>query len=226
MTTPETELVEVARLKPHPRNYKQHPPEQLQHIVKSIEEHGFYRNVVVARDYTILAGHGVVLAVQSMGLFGPQRVPIIRLDVDAEEPRALKILTGDNELGKFAETDDRALTELLRDVMTIDDLLGTGFDQQRLAALTYVTRHENEIKSVDEAAEWLGMPEFEATEAQPKIIVNFETDDDRAAFMLALEAEFGPVVARKTAKTWSFWWPARVRRDVSSLRFDFDGATR
>jgi hypothetical protein len=55
-----TELIAIKELKPHPRNYRSHPEDQLVHLVNSIKQHGFYRNVVVAKDNTILAGHGVV----------------------------------------------------------------------------------------------------------------------------------------------------------------------
>ena len=43
----------LADLKPHPKNYRSHPPAQLEHIKSSLEQHGVYRNVVVARDNTI-----------------------------------------------------------------------------------------------------------------------------------------------------------------------------
>ena len=131
------EHVPVDMLKPHPRNYKTHPDEQIDHIMRSIEEHGFYRNVVIARDNTILAGHGIVEAVRKMG--SVETVPVIRLDLDPDDPRALKVLTGDNELGKVAETDLRGLSEVLRDVFKADDLNGTGFDAQSLAALVMVS---------------------------------------------------------------------------------------
>ena len=56
------ESVAIETLKAHPKNYKKHPIKQLEHLMKSIEEHGFYRNVIIAKDSTILAGHGVVQA--------------------------------------------------------------------------------------------------------------------------------------------------------------------
>ncbi len=40
----EVEHAAVEGLKPHPRNYRTHPEDQLAHLVASIEEHGFYRN--------------------------------------------------------------------------------------------------------------------------------------------------------------------------------------
>lgn len=221
MSAPTVEHVDPQLLKSHPKNYKRHPDEQLDHIAKSIEEHGFYRNVVVARDYTILAGHGVVQAVRRMGMFGPATVPVIRLDVDPLDPRALKVLTGDNELGKLAEQDDRLLTEILKDVFDGADLLGTGFDPQSLAALVMVSRPVEEVRDKNEAAEWVGMPEYDAGGDLFKLNVNFTSAADRDAFV----EKFGINVRKKfDTGSWSAWWPDRERMDVGSVLFaDADG---
>lgn len=217
------EYVAVAALKPHPRNYKKHPPEQLAHIVRSIEDHGFYRNVVVARDNTILAGHGVVQAVQSMGLFGPERVPVTRLDIDADDPRALKVMAGDNELGALAETNDRVLTELLRDVLTAGDLLGTGFDEQSLAALVYVSRPLEEVRTKNEAAEWVGMPEFDPGDQLYRMIVMFATEEDRDAFIE--QTGINPGDRNRAGTMCSGWWPPRISQDRGAVLFVDDDDT-
>ena len=49
------ETIKLSDLKEHPRNYKTHPEDQLQHIISSIEEDGFYINIVIAKDNTLLA---------------------------------------------------------------------------------------------------------------------------------------------------------------------------
>jgi hypothetical protein len=154
------ETVPLGQLKAHPRNYRQHPPDQLAHIIRSIEEHGVYRNIVVAEDYTILAGHGVVKALTQM-----QRptATVFRLPVAADSPQALKLLAGDNEIGHLAEVDDRMFTELLKEVKELDPagLLGTGYDEMMLTNLVFVTRTEQEIADHNQAAAWAdaGMPD-------------------------------------------------------------------
>ena len=134
-TAPVAELVPIDDLRPHPRNYRAHPEDQLAHIVASIREHGFYRNVVATRDGTVLAGHGVVAASRQLGL---PSVPTIRLDVEPDDPRALRVLTGDNAIAALANDDDQVLAELLRelhDADGIEGLLGTGFDDRMLTSL-------------------------------------------------------------------------------------------
>ena len=210
-----TSVVPIALLKPHPRNYKQHPDDQVAHIARSIEVYGFYRAVVVARDDTILAGHGVRLAAMALGM---ESIPVIRLDIDPSEPRALKILAGDNEIGRLAEINDRVLTDLLKEVATADDLLGTGFDAQQLAALLFVTRPQSEIPTRKDAAEWVGLPEYAAEpDRRPKLVISVDSEADRER-LLALIGEV--TIGRKDGPTWSVWWPKREREPLSTLRFD------
>jgi hypothetical protein len=207
-----TEIVPIAGLKEHPRNYREHPDDQLEHIIESIREHGLYRNIVIARDGTILAGHGVVKAVHKMG---SEYIKVRRLDLDPNEPRALKVLTGDNESGRLAEVDDRALTEILKEIkdFDVDGLLGTGFDEMMLANLAFVTRPQSEIADFDEAAHWVGMPEFERDPQPMKVIINFRNEMDRAEFARILGLNF-------TDRTKSAWWPPKEKEDVSSLLFE------
>jgi len=198
-------------LKYHPRNYQQHPELQLRHIIKSIETHGFYRNVVTAKDNTILAGHGVIEAALRMGI---TQVPVIKMDIDPDDPRALKLLTGDNEIGNLAVVNDRMLTELLKEVMGTEnlDLTGTGFDADQLSNLLMVTRPAKEIQSKNEAAEWLGMPDWELEPAALRLIVSFANEEDRQEFAKKLGYDFTP-------KTKSVWYPDRGRDDTSSIEF-------
>src|SRR5262245_17598198 len=97
------ETVKLDELRPHPPNYHAHPDDQLDHLVQSIREHGVYRNVVIAKDGTILAGHGVVEAARRDGM---SELPVVRLPVAPDSPAALRVLAGDNELQRLAEVDD------------------------------------------------------------------------------------------------------------------------
>lgn len=208
------ETVSVADLKPHPRNYRAHPADQLEHIAASLEEHGQYRNVVVAADYTILAGHGVVeAAVKNLGW---TELRVGRVDVEPFSATALKILTGDNEIGRLAEIDDRLLTEHLKTLSEMDSLLGTGFDDATLANLVFVTRHASEIQTVDEAAQWVGLPEFAGIDQPYRLIIQFDTVDERQQLMDLAGIDY---THYRNGKAWSAWWPPRRREDLASLRF-------
>jgi hypothetical protein len=197
------ETVPIDSLREHPENYRDHPPDQVQHLEASLEEHGFYRNIVVARDGTILAGHGIVVAARNKGY---QEVPVVRLDCDPHSPQALRVLTGDNELTRLAESDDRQLTELLRQIAESDaGLLGTGYDDMMLANLLTVTRPHHEIRGMDEAAEWLGMPDYESEENPLKLRLNFRSEEDRQKFVDDYDIKI--VKHFEQGRMWSAWWP-------------------
>jgi ParB-like chromosome segregation protein Spo0J len=151
----QAEIVDLASLKPHPRNYREHPDDQIEHIIASIKENGFYRNIILAKDGTILAGHGVVKASLKMGL---RKSPAYRLPLEPDEPQALKILAGDNETGRLAVSDGKQLVELLKGINDIDtaSLVGTGYNPMQLdeliASLEVKVSSKADGKEYDESA--------------------------------------------------------------------------
>jgi len=203
----------VADLKPHPKNYKAHPEDQLEHLKQSITDNGIYRNVIVAKDNTILAGHGVVKAAQSLGLTS---VPVLKLQLESDSIEAVKLLTADNEVSHLGEVDDRALSNILKEIMEKSDLLGTGYDEMMLQNLLYVTRPASEIKNTDHAAEWIGMPDFEISEEAKKLIINFESYDDKKVFCEQNNFLFNE------KQTESLWFPEKERRDITSVGFEVE----
>jgi ParB-like chromosome segregation protein Spo0J len=212
----EGELVDIDKLRPHPRNYRTHPEDQLKHLIESIKEFGIYKNIVVAQDYTILTGHALFEAAKLLNI---SKLPVKRFDYDPESPRALKILTNDNELGHFAVVDDRLLTDLLKQIKENDPtgLLGTGYDERMLANLVMVTRHENEIADINEAAHWVGMPEFDNEDSPYKLVVSFENEDMRNEFLKRIKVKN---LSKATGKTLSMWWPQREKQDLKSVKFE------
>jgi DNA methylase len=126
--------VPLTTVRPHPRNDGRHPPDELAHLKQSIIEHDIYRNVVLANDDTILAGHGVVQAAQELG---HTQILARRMPYGPDDPQALKILVGDNHIARLRMQDDAALVAVLQDLAQHDPLalLGTGFDAEALEAL-------------------------------------------------------------------------------------------
>lgn len=206
-----TESMALSDLKPHPRNYNAHPADQVAHLAQSIRENGLYRSIVIAQDNTILAGHGIAMGAHAAGL---TTVSVVRLPLDPDSPRALKILAGDNTVSHLAEADDRALVELLREISEADGvgLLGTGYDEMMLANLVFVTRPESEVPDIDAAAHWVGMPEYEQGEGLIQLLINFNTPEDRDEFVEKLHLELD---SRKRSAP----WPPRDRADRASILF-------
>ena len=117
------EMLDVSTVRPHSRNDGAHPDEEIMHLRESIREHDIYRNVVVAQDGTLLAGHGVILAAQAEG---KTHVPGYRMPYGPDGPRALKLLVGDNHVARLRAQDDAMLAGLLSEIAVegVEALLG------------------------------------------------------------------------------------------------------
>ncbi len=126
------EQVPIGSLTPHPRNYRSHPERQLTELQTSLREYGWARNVVVSSDNVILAGHGIVEAAR---LNGHTEVPVYRLALNGDDPKAEKFLVLENTVSRLAEDDDTQLAALLADVQRTEGLAGTGYGDADLDAL-------------------------------------------------------------------------------------------
>lgn len=202
------EDIEVAKLIPHPQNYRVHTEAQLAHIVKSIESHGIYKNIVIAKDNTILAGHGVVQAAKQMGIVS---IPVKRLDIEPDSPLALKLLVGDNEISHLAEDDKTLLANILKSVNEDDTLLGSGHDDFTLSNLLFLTQNHAPLNTSEE---WKGMPEYENQNKMSwrHIVMHFDKQEDLDAFAELIQQNI-------TDKTAYLWFPMKERNDTESKRY-------
>lgn len=126
-----TELVvryqPISCLIPHSRNSRVHSKQQVRRIAESIKEFGFTSPVLIARDNTIIAGHGRVAAATLLGM---DRVPTIELESLTEDQVRAYILA-DNKLAEKAGWDKSILAIELQYLINLDsnfDVTLTGFD--------------------------------------------------------------------------------------------------
>ena len=216
----DVETLMLDEVRPHPDNYRMHNENQLEHIMESIKSNGYYRNIVISSDNYILAGHGVYEACRKLGI---EKIKVVKLPFQHNEKQALKVLTGDNEIAKIADVDDRKLTELLKSIMDeTSSLLGTGFDEKQLANLVYVTRHASEIEDFDAAKEWVGMPQYDWKDPFDEeansyhLVITFTSEENRDDFL----SKFPIKVGTRIGKKWSTTWPYQDRADRKNLRID------
>ena len=155
-----TETVPIKKLKQHPDNPRQG---DIGAIAVSIQENGWY-GVIVAQKSTghVLAGNHRLRAAKKLGM---TELPVYWVDVD--DTQARKILLADNRTNDLAAYDDGTLAEILAELATTDDLLGTGYDgtdlDTMLEDLEYATGADLDLSgiSVDTS-----VPARSATEQQ------------------------------------------------------------
>jgi hypothetical protein len=202
------EEISVDKLKEHPRNYRVHTDAQLEQIMQSIRDHGIYKNIVIANDDTILAGHGVVRAAKQLGL---QTVPVKKLRIGPQDPFSLKLLVGDNEISHLAEDDKTILASLLKQIKEENVLLGSGHDDFTLSNLLFLTENNAPL---DAKGEWKGMPEYENQNKMSwrHIVMHFDRQEDLDAFAQMIGQDV-------TDKTSYLWFPKKERLDTESKRY-------
>ena len=136
------EHLATASLIPYARNAKKHDASQVAKLAGSIREFGFNNPVLIDKDNGIIAGHGRVMAAQSLGL---ETVPCIRLGHLTDTQRRAYILA-DNRLAEIGGGWDEEMLKLeLADLAALDvDVAEIGFGAEDLAD---VQPEEEEDKS-------------------------------------------------------------------------------
>lgn len=166
----------IADLVPYARNSRTHSETQIAQIAASITEFGFTSPVLVDAGGGIIAGHGRVLAAQSLGL---ETVPVLVLDHLSEDQRRAYVIA-DNKLAMNAGWDDDALRaeieELARGGYGLDVI---GFDAGELEGLLA------QPTALDE------MPPLRDGERQPFQTMTFTLHDDQVATVRAAMSTAG-----------------------------------
>jgi DNA modification methylase len=104
-TTERFEKVPVDKLIPYARNARTHSREQIMQLRSSLREFGFVSPVIISGDYSIIAGHGRVLAAKDEGL---TEVPCVFAEHLTEAQKKAYIIA-DNKLALNSGWDNELL---------------------------------------------------------------------------------------------------------------------
>ena len=131
---PVIERHKVSSLKPWAQNPRDHSPEQLSRLGKSVDAFGLARlPVVQAGTLRILAGHGLWETLMDGG-HGAEVIPVIVVSLSDEDAEAYTL--ADNRLGELSEWH---LLDLRESLVGLDDgereMLALGWSEDELAKL-------------------------------------------------------------------------------------------
>ena len=127
--TQSIERIPIDDLRPDPANPRRISEEELDALERSIREFGFVQPVLARReDATVIGGHQRLVAARRLGL---ESVPVIWLDISAEEGRLLGLAL--NRVS--GEWDEPLLARLLAELQGSLDLTLSGFSEDELSDL-------------------------------------------------------------------------------------------
>lgn len=117
------ETIPISEIHEYENNAKLHPQEQIDQIVRSIEEFGFNDPVAIDENNQVIEGHGRLMALRQMG---KTEVPVIRLEHLSDEQKRAYILAH-NQLTLNTGFDEELLRIELENITGID-MAEFGFD--------------------------------------------------------------------------------------------------
>lgn len=136
----------VNELKPYEMNARTHSKEQVDQIVKSIQEYGFTNPLLIDEKNNIIAGHGRLEASKKLNYI---EVPCIVLKGLTETQKRAYIIA-DNKMALNAGWNDELLKLELEDLKALDfDLELTGFTTDELNDLL---KSDEDIEIVEDEA--------------------------------------------------------------------------
>lgn len=142
------ERLATEALVPYARNSRTHSPEQVSAVAASIREFGFTNPVLIDGNNTIIAGHGRVMAAQSLGLTD---VPCIRLAHLTDAQRRAYVIA-DNKLAEQAGWNMALLRREVEDLMAESfDVSLLGFDDEELRDMLGQALDDDAKSDIDDA---------------------------------------------------------------------------
>jgi len=167
------ETLSTASLIPYARNAKKHDASQVAKLAGSIREFGFNNPVLIDKDNGIIAGHGRIMAAQSLGL---ETVPCIRLGHLTDTQRRAYILA-DNRLAEIGGGWDEEMLKLeladLRELDTDFDLM--GFDASLIEEKLNPSEPSIQSLAPESSAKEIDVDSFDMDHRCPRCGFEFDT---------------------------------------------------
>ena len=185
----------------NPRVIKDHKFKKLVKSIKEFPEMLELRPIVIDENNIILGGNMRYRACKEAGL---KEVPVKIAKGLSEEQKKEFIVKDNVGYGDWEW-----------------DSLGNEWDSAELEdwGLDVWQNIDDTVNKINSMEEWVGMPDFEAKDNPYKIIINFETQEDRDEFHKLYPIDIQTKLT-KESNTWTTWHPYKERQDLKNLKFD------
>lgn len=179
-----TELVDIHKLVPNPKNNNHHPKEQIDRLAKIIDYQGQRSPIVVSnRSGFIVKGHGRLEAIRKLGW---EKVAVDYQDYESEAQEYAD-MTADNQIAMWAEFDTDMLMSEIPELGDMDlDMLGVkGLEKnneipEELTEADEIDIEKKKIKiifSYKDSTEIINTFIKEINEKYPELLFMVEIDD-------------------------------------------------
>lgn len=198
--------VKIDTLLPSEYNPREITDRDFVSLKKSIKEFGFVEPLIVNKKNVLVGGHMRWRAAKELGL---TEVPVFYVDLTPEKEKILNLALN-RIVGRW---DYDKLEEMVFELGKVEDLdlSIAGFEDWELEM--YNPGPTSEIKNINEAAEWVGMPDYQIMSDPLKVIVSFDNEKDKIDFFKVIGQKY-------TEKIKSIWFPFRKKDDTASIKFE------
>jgi len=136
----EDKVVKLSELKPHPKNPNIHPVDQIDAMVRSMDQYGQYYRIIVDENMVIICGHGKKMALEKKGET-EAKVTVISGLTDNQK---MKLLIEDNKIQSLSYTNYEKIEEIIKEVGELDVI---GFPADYLESI--ITNNSIDNMGVD-----------------------------------------------------------------------------
>lgn len=168
-------LVDPKQLKDNPKNRNKHGDDQIERLAQIYKYQGIRHPIIISAETGyIVAGHGRKLAAIRAGI---KEVPVVIQCFDSQE-QEYAFVQSDNAIALWADLD---LSGINADL----EFLGPDFNIDMLGINNFTLDMSEKIDMInkgDENSEWVNMPEFEQGEKYIRLILQFNTEQERKEF--------------------------------------------
>ena len=193
-------------LVPYAKNARLHSKEQVAQLARSIEQWGWTIPVLIDPKGEIIAGHGRVMAAQSLGL---KEVPVMVAKNWSKAQKKAYVIA-DNKLTENGGWDDQILAEEFTELEGLDfDLSALGFNDAEIGNIL-----AGDEEGTDPVKEWEGMPEFNQGDQRSfrALVMHFPNKE-------AVE-KFSELLGQEIKDTTKYlWYPEQVIDHVADQSY-------